>query len=516
MFSIGGKKDQAKAAAAKAAPRSASKSPYPLSNLPKLSMYADAPSADIALEDFELYALDRMRVLKAIDDGMSRGKKPAEMEVLIQEEANKHLKTTDAISGRGADDAALTKDEVSHFALRLAYCRTEELRRWFLLQECALFKHRFGKLDAYAKAAFLEEHDMDYRPISPEEFAGVKSGLDEVLRGIMKRDDADKIMSAGAAGFYSVPFEEVADLVRGRRVFMSAGQAYVPRDQLTSLVVGAFRSRLSKSLAVASRRWAQHVAGEERERLAPVIMSLSKRYLGREYGKAGADGAGGAVTLKDLPQAAKQSFPLCAKNLYDAVKREHHLRHEGRRQLQLYLKGIGLSLEEAMLFWKTEFCKKIPAEKFEKEYAYAVRHAYGKEGKRVDYTPHTCMKCISANPGAGEHHGCPYKTFGEESLAAALGGLQIAPQKVRDIVDKAKAQHYQLACGMTFEAVHGAQIESGVQHPNQYFQESRKALGFGDGEEDGAGSPEKAEPVTPGASGARPARPSIQPAPVSV
>ena len=26
------------------------------------------------------------------------------------------------------------------------------------------------------------------------------------------------------------------------------------------------------------------------------------------------------MTLKDLPQAAKQSFPLCAKNLYDAVK----------------------------------------------------------------------------------------------------------------------------------------------------------------------------------------------------
>ena len=174
MFSIGGKKDQAKAAAARAAPRSASKS-RPLSNLPKLSMYADAPSADIALEDFELYALDRMRVLKAIDDGMSRGKKPAEMEVLIQEEANKHLKTTDAISGRGADDAALTKDEVSHFALRLAYCRTEELRRWFLLQECALFKHRFGRLDAYAKAAFLEEHDMDYRPISPRSSPGSRA-----------------------------------------------------------------------------------------------------------------------------------------------------------------------------------------------------------------------------------------------------------------------------------------------------------------------------------------------------
>ena len=259
---------------------------------------------------------------------------------------------------------------MSHFALRLAYCRTEELRRWFLLNECQLFKHRFNKLDAFAKAA-LEDHDMEYKPLTPEAFAEKRKGISETLNGIMKRDDAEKILSAGASGFYAVPFEEVADLVRGRRVFVSGGEAHVPRDQLTSLVVGAFRAALSKSLAVASRRWAQHVAGEERERLAPVIVSLSKRYLGRDFGKpgeSGADGASAAVTLEDLPSAAKASFPLCAKNLFDAVKREHHLRHEGRRQLQLYMKGIGLSLEEAMLFWKTEFCKKIPAEKFEKEY----------------------------------------------------------------------------------------------------------------------------------------------------
>jgi DNA primase large subunit len=109
------------------------------------------------------------------------------------------------------------------------------------------------------------------------------------------------------------------------------------------------------------------------------------------------------------------------------------------------------------------------------------------------------MKCIAANPGGGENHGCPFKTFGEEGLRAALSGMQIKPAKVNEIVDKAKGQHYQLACGMTFEATHeGKTIDAGVQHPNQYFSESRKALGYSKGEEgEGVVSPEKV-PVTPG------------------
>ena len=505
MFAIGGKKDQAKAAALRAAPKSASKtsggSVRP-SNHPKLSMYTETPSADISLETFEAFALDRMRVLKAIDDGLSRGKKPAEMEQLMNEETGKHLKITDVVPGDFSTlgGAPLSKDEVSHFALRMAYCRTDELRRWFLQNECTLFKHKFDMMAPNQKADFLKTHDMGYQPVTVEEFTQpIKDGIRDTIKTFANKE-ADDIMAKGANGFYKVPFEEVFDLVRSRRVYLSGGSAYVPQKDLTSLVVGVFRSRLSKATAMTSRRWAQHVAGEEKDRLAPVIMSLSKRYIGRDYGKQGANGeVSEVITLKDLNKAAAESFPLCAKHLFRKMKEDHHLRHEGRRQLQLYLKGIGLALEEAMLFWKTEFCKKIPAEKFEKEYAYAVRHAYGKEGKRVDYTPHTCMKCIAANPGGGENHGCPFKTFGEEGLRAALSGMQIKPNKVNEIVDKAKGQHYQLACGMTFEATHeGKTIDAGVQHPNQYFSESRKALGYSKGEEgEGVVSPEKV-PVTPG------------------
>ena len=82
---------------------------------------------------------------------------------LIKAEVAKHLKTTDAIAGGAADDAACTKDEVPHFALRMAYCCTEELRRWFLLQE-APSRTAFPS-SSRSRRLGSELNDMDYRPI---------------------------------------------------------------------------------------------------------------------------------------------------------------------------------------------------------------------------------------------------------------------------------------------------------------------------------------------------------------
>ena len=50
--------------------------------------------------------------------------------------------------------------------------------------------------------------------------------------------------------YLQVPFEEALELVRTRRVYLESGMAFVPRDEMISITVGAFRSRLSAALTV--------------------------------------------------------------------------------------------------------------------------------------------------------------------------------------------------------------------------------------------------------------------------
>ena len=44
------------------------------------------------------------------------------------------------------------------------------------------------------------------------------------------------------------------------------------------------------------------------------------------------------------------------------------------------------------------FQKVMDPDKFDKEHRYNIRHSYGQEGKKTNYSPFSCMKIITANP----------------------------------------------------------------------------------------------------------------------
>ncbi|KAL0421583.1 UNVERIFIED_CONTAM: putative DNA primase large subunit, partial [Sesamum latifolium] len=178
--------------------------------------------------------------------------------------------------------------------------------------------------------------------------------------------------------FYKVPFEQVPDLVASRRVFILKGYAYVAMNQVVSLLVTQYRSNLSKALVLTNRKWTSMIREQEKDRLTPIIEALSTSYLGPDYSQPRECAE---ISLKDIDQVAKSSFPLCMRHLFEKLREDHHLKHGGRMQLGLFLKGVGLKLDDALAFWKAEFSRKVGAEKFDKEYAYSIRHNYGKEGK---------------------------------------------------------------------------------------------------------------------------------------
>ena len=117
-----------------------------------LSLYTDPPGEEITIDEFELFALDRLQLLRNMEqartrDGMDgplddQGGRNRFWEKLRLLEA-KHMPLRQSADHFQSD---LRRDVISHFILRLAYSQTEELRRWFITQECHLLRFRVDQL----------------------------------------------------------------------------------------------------------------------------------------------------------------------------------------------------------------------------------------------------------------------------------------------------------------------------------------------------------------------------------
>lgn len=404
-----------------------------------VSMYATAPREELTLEEFESFAVDRLIVLRMIENLRIRGFKAREVEQQMRPVLKKH----------GLEDDR-RKDIVSHYVLRLAYSKTEDLRRWFLAQEAALFRLRLESLSSAELEVFLHDHDISFEEVPKENIAG-----------------------GGVS--YLVPFTQALELVAKRQVAVEKGKVVVPQSKIHSIIIARFRTALSKSLATASQFFADIAADP---RLASLLRNVDRHDVTPE--KNVVDDSE-QITADQLDALAATSMPLCMRVAHDALRREHKLKHWGRVQYGLFLKAAGLPMEEQLKFFEAEFTKVMTHEQFNKEHAYGVRHRYGKEGKRTDYTPYGCFKIImDFAPGPGEFHGCPYKHYGKDRLAALLSTLSIRGPTATEILDLASNHNYQIACQRHFEAAHPDALEqqdlslAGVgNHPNAYFKASR-------------------------------------------
>ncbi|KJH47173.1 Eukaryotic-type DNA primase, large subunit [Dictyocaulus viviparus] len=415
-----------------------------------LQLYAIPPSDQISIEEFDEIALERVKVLKlsshclynfsqlfsVVEDMKERYTWGSEeFKIAMTRELSKLMPIAAGTCLPADVERARKRDLIGHFILRLAFCCSPESTKWLVNQEVDLFRFRFMVDSRMNIIAFLKRNDIS---------------LD------------------------LIDFTAALELVRRRRVLVRHGCAYIPYNDLVTVISSILRANMT----IAMARSFKHLAVIEKERLLPRLARLTnnaysgKQYVGRE--------AVGKITRQMIDELCASSFPPCMQQIHFRLRTDHHLKHGARRQYGLFLKAIGLPLDEAMMFMREEFTKKISSENFEKQYMYNIRHMYGREGRRVDYPAFPCSTIILDNPpAAGDCHGCPFKHVHHPQLAERLEKKGLNTDQINHIINYSKANAFDKACTRFFEYTH--KMEEGalghlITHPNGYFELSQEVL----------------------------------------
>lgn len=324
------------------------------------------------------------------------------------------------------------------------------------------------------KQAFVESLDFDWETVPEDEKRAMKDSLSAATG--MKTLDGES--------FFKVDWERVHDLVEQRRVLLRGGKAYVPVSLQLSLVLAEFNARLDRSLVLTARALPRL---DEDERLIPILDHLALGFTAPEYNSSTTPTTLNGTTLTAASiDGLVQYFPMCMRHLHTSLRRDKHLKHFGRLQYNLFIKGIGLSVEEALVFWRTSFSM-VSDEMFQKEYRYNIRHAYGLQGSGRNYKAMSCQQILTDRaPHASEAHGCPYRHFSVDNLLVTLGTIGVSDREVlKGVRADIEGQKYHIACNRVFEHAHARELkrekesESGsarlqetIIHPNEYFSRS--------------------------------------------
>ncbi|KAL1306556.1 hypothetical protein AAFC00_005245 [Neodothiora populina] len=447
----------------------------------RMNFYTLPPTGDVTLEQFEEWAIARLKVLAELEACQFRNRSPEETTEHMRPILAKYLPLSQNSSRASDIDVERKRDHYSHWTLRLAFSTTEDLRKRFARLETQLFRLRLLQDDSRERKAFIGDLKLEWDSVSDEE----KSRIGEQLRaatGLWKGEEED---------WFKVDWEQVPELVEQRKVLLKMGKAFVHVREQLSMVVGEFSRQLEAGLELSARALPRM---DEDNRLSPILTHLSKSFTAPDAAySADASSIGDTTAINaNTIDALSVHFPLCMRNLHRELRKNSHLKHYGRLQYTLFLKGIGMDLNECIVFWRQAF-KLMTEDKFKKEYLYNIRHAYGDVGgdsnrRGRGYTPYSCQKLLTdaTASASGQSHGCPYRTFSPENLVALLQATGVSDREVlKGVREDVARQRYHIACNRVFDSTHARELKKvkdgnlwplseldTILHPNTYFKRS--------------------------------------------
>ena len=411
----------------------------------------------------------KMDLEKLIDNVVSRYLLLKNIESLTQGKKRSNIPSKIPEELSWSSPETINNDIASHFILALIMCKNEGEARWFIKQESSLYKARLEQNQKYDMYKILSKLGLKLNLFDKNKDKSVDINNIKFKR----KDKADEKI-------FFCRFEDAINLIASKDYYLSKGNIYILEADLPLLFKLVFEQKQEKVMAKIR---ANSESIKRDRRIKEIIVSFEREkeiYNNQEAMKMAKEIPNDEKlrTMNDVDVVSERCFPLCMNLIERHINQYSHLMHFGRLQYTLFLKGAGLPVEETLKFYQKKYEKKTPLDKFEKEYAYNIRHSYGLEGKRQSYAPFNCEKIINMNvPMGNECHGCPFKNYSEDNLRKILNTCNLKDADIEDIISKKKTKEYQVACVKYFEGKFPGVLGDGIGiHPNKYFTSAMKVV----------------------------------------
>ncbi|XP_059054583.1 uncharacterized protein LOC131848675 [Achroia grisella] len=351
-------------------------------------------------------------------------------------------------------------DNVGHFML----CVTAILNRSFsfvqflMKAEVELFKRRISSISAYDMRSFAKKLIRCIK-----KYGEVPSFIDPLLlmsRHLMLKDLAQHICASSHCTectnhYIQLHFRHCPQLIAKRQVELRNGIAHLPCGKWKQYLIQLYSMNL---------RYRINNTNLEPLRSDPRLIDV----LHKVKGHIKVDNVlNSKLCSKDVDKILDY-FPPCMSNLHQTLRKKHRLSHTQRFYYTLFLKDIGMPVEEAVDFWRREHSQSPNGshtcshhwEKDEKKFVYGIRHMYGLEGGRKSYSSVSCQHIQSKDVSCSEG-GCPFKCFDIDNMVKTLK-LDHKDPLLSQIDELRKKKQYTSACILYLKNKHNLSCDNNL------------------------------------------------------
>lgn len=316
----------------------------------ELTFYNKLSISEINYEQFKKYASERLRILKKFENNIKDASGIEHMDV----------------------------DIYSHFYLRLIAAQAKWSSQWFVNMEQQLFKFRISKMTPEKVYQYFYKNFLPkIKNLNEEDKITKKAIYDCSYKN--NKNDFSKINK--------IHFSKCSEIITSRRFPLEKGYLSLNIDTIKSFMTNEFRKNLEFKMNFLYDK----IVMETDERLVKLNSDIFTTYT------ANKNQTNSISSIID-----SEYLPICIKAIIHKMNVEKHLKFNDRNALCLFFKDLNVPVADTVTYLRSKLIQIK-----EKELIYNIRHHYGLEGKRANYSCYTCNKLIS-NCSDSNSVGCPF------------------------------------------------------------------------------------------------------------